>query len=231
MAPWRYIRLSARQRLGIAAVIVLLAAAALLILVTVRLRPIVVSMATARVSNTVNRVVVAAVDEAINRGEISYDALVTLEKDTAGRITALKSNMVEFNRLRSYITDDILSRLSDVSESELSIPLGSLTGSALLAGRGPRFRVKLQAVGSVTADFKNTFSAAGINQTKHRIVLDIRVRMSILLPGFTTSTEVSNELSVAETVIVGGVPGTYTYFSTLPEELTEYAEEYIFNNG
>jgi len=89
----------------------------------------------------------------------------------------------------------------------------------------------MQAVGSTTAKLRNAFTAAGINQTKHQILLDVTVQMSILLPGFRTSTQVSNEITVAETIIIGSVPDTYTYFSTTPEETEQYAEDYILNNG
>ena len=102
---------------------------------------------------------------------------------------------------------------------------------ALLAGRGPSLFVRMQAVGSASATFRNQFTSAGINQTRHQIFLDVDVYMSILLPGLTTSTKVSNEVAVAETVIVGGVPDNYTYFSTMPDEISQYAEDYILNNG
>ena len=133
--------------------------------------------------------------------------------------------------MQGRIADEILRRLSEISTSELTIPLGTLTGSALLAGRGPCLHVRMQAVGSANAVFRNQFTAAGINQTRHQIFLDVDVYMSILLPGMTTSTKVSNEIVVAETVIVGGVPETYTYFSTLPDDIGQYAEDYIMNNG
>ena len=109
--------------------------------------------------------------------------------------------------------------------------IGTLTGSPLLAGRGPCLHVRMQSVGTATARFDNQFSSSGINQTRHRIILDVDVHVSILLPGLTTYTKVSNEISVAETVIVGGVPETYTYFSTTPDEIENYADEYIINNG
>ena len=195
------------------------------------MKPIVTSMAEARVNNIVNRIVVASVNEAVDKGVINYDALVTLEKDGAGRITALRSNMGAVNRILSAIEDDILLRLGEASTSELSIPVGTLTGSALLSGRGPSIRVRMQAVGSVNARFRNDFSAAGINQTKHQILLQVDVHMGILLPGFTTSTRVGNEIAVAETVIVGGVPESYTYFSAGSDEIQDYAKEYVMNNG
>ena len=188
-------------------------------------------MATARVSNTVNRIVSAAVNEAVADGEIDYQNFVIFDKDDTGHITALRSNVAEVNRMQGRIADEILARLAEVSTSELEIPLGTLTGSALLAGRGPNLHVRMQAVGSASATFRNLFTAAGINQTRHQIFLDVDVYMSILLPGMKTSTKVSNEIAVAETVIVGGVPDTYTYFSTTPDETAQYAEDYIMNNG
>ena len=226
-----YLRLTGRQRAGIwltLLALALLAAAASLLW---HLKPAMTSMATARVSNTVNRIVSAAVNEAVADGEIDYQNFVIFDKDDTGHITALRSNVAEVNRMQGRIADEILARLAEVSTSELEIPLGTLTGSALLAGRGPNLHVRMQAVGSASATFRNQFTAAGINQTRHQIFLDVDVYMSILLPGMKTSTKVSNEIAVAETVIVGGVPDTYTYFSTTPDETAQYAEDYIMNNG
>ena len=231
MGRLRYIRLSGRQRLAIWSALIVLVLTTVVCMAVIHMEPILVSMATARVSNTVNRIVVEAVNDAIQGGEIDYGILVEFEKDAEGRVTALKSNMAAFNRLQSRIAEDILLRLSEVSTTTLAIPIGTLTGSSLLAGRGPALKVKMQSVGSTTASFRNTFGSAGINQTRHQILLDVQVNMSILLPGFRTSTKVNNEISVAETVIVGSVPENYTYFSTSPNEIDDYAEDYILNNG
>ena len=212
---------------------VLLAAVALaaLIFATLQLRPLLESLAVTRVSNAVNRIVSEAVDEAIETGNIRYDQLISFEKDNEGRITAIHSNMAACNRLQSEIMDLILTRIGEVSARELSIPIGSLTGSALLAGRGPRISVRMESVGSSSAWFENEFASAGINQTNHRSVLHIEVSVAILLPGFTTATRVSNAVTVAETVIVGSVPDTYTYFSTTPSTYDEDMKEYILNNS
>lgn len=203
----------------------------LVIFATSQLRPLLESLATTRVSNAVNRIVSEAVDEAIENGEISYEQLISFEKDNEGKITAVHSNMAACNRLQSQILDIILARIDQVSARELSIPIGTLSGSTLLAGRGPRISVRMESVGSSTANFENEFIAAGINQTKHQIVLNIDVYVSILLPGFTTVTQVSNAVTVAETVIVGSVPDTYTYFATTPGTYQDDARDYILNNG
>ena len=218
-----------RNLLGAFAFIIMAAALAAVIFATTQMRPILVSLATTRVSNMVNRIVSEAVDEAIESGNITYSDLITFEKDNDGRITAIYSNMAAFNRLQSKILDIILARIDQVSARELSIPVGSLTGSVLLAGRGPRISVRMESVGSSSANFENAFTTAGINQTKHQIVLNIDVTVSILLPGFSTATTVSNAVTVAETVIVGSVPDTYTYFSSNPESVVTDVKDYVLN--
>ncbi len=202
----------------------------LAIIGTSHLKTILGNLAVTRVSNMVNQVVTEAVSDAVDSGEIQYNALISLEKNASGGVAALVSNLAEFNRLQSSITRDILEGLGGMEEIELEIPAGTLSGSAFLAGRGPRLTVRTQTTGSCAARFENEFSQAGINQTTHRILLCVDVSMSILLPGFRTGTEVSNAFSVAETVIVGEVPDTYTYFdSGNPGE--EDAYEYAINNG
>lgn len=183
MERLRYLRLTGRQRVGIWLTLLVLALLAAAVSLLWHLKPVMTSMATARVSNLVNRIVSAAVNEAVENGDIDYQNFVIFEKDETGHITALRSNVAEVNRMQGQITDEILHRLSEVATSELEIPLGTLTGSALLAGRGPSLFVRMQAVGSASAAFRNRFTAAGINQTRHQIFLDVDVYMSILLPG------------------------------------------------
>lgn len=197
---------------------------------TVHLRGLLGNLAETAVSNMVGQVVTEAVSDTIANGDIRYERLISFEKDNNGDITALHSNMAEFNRLQAGITQEVLTRLGEVAERDLVIPLGTLTGSALLAGRGPSFTVRMQSVGSCSARFENRFSQAGINQTTHRIILCVEVNMSILLPGFQTSTQVNASFSVAETVIVGDVPESYTYFDS-GNPIEEDALEYTMNNG
>lgn len=226
----RAFRFSRRQKGFLAAFVLLSVLLALFLVANAQLRPILTSMASARVSNAVTRVVAEAVNETIYGDGVDYDRLISFEKDNEGRITAVKSNMAEFNRLQSAVVEDVLQKLSDVSTRELSIPVGSLTGSTLLAGRGPYIRVRMQSVGATSAHFENAFVSSGINQTRHQITLVVDVTVSILLPGFSTATKVSGRYAVAETVIVGSVPETYTYFSSA-DEMEDLASDYIMNNG
>lgn len=231
MRRLRYIRLSGKQKavawIAIALVLLFMGAA----LIVVRIRPMVTRLAESRATNRVNRIVAEAVSDAVASGQVDCSRLITFEKDRGGKVTALRSNMPEFNRLQTLISDAVLERLSEMSPVDLSIPLGTLTGSNLLAGRGPYIHVRTQSVGTATAKLRNALTAAGINQTKHQVLLDVEVYVTVLLPGFATSVQVNNELCVAETVIVGNVPETYTYFSTTEDKVEDYADEYIMNKG
>lgn len=207
-----------------------MAVMALALVASIHLKDLLGNLAVTRVSNTVGRIVTQAVEDTVQSGEIAYDRLISFQKDSQGRITALTSNMAEFNRLQAAITQDILARLGEMADTSLSIPVGTLTGTPLLAGRGPRFTVRMETVGSCSAHFENQFDQAGINQTTHRILLNVDVSVSILLPGFKTYTSFSHAFDLAETVIVGAVPDSYTYFDS-GNSSEEDAYEYAINNG
>ncbi len=208
-----------RKWIALCFCILLLAAAGWLLVA--QMQPLIARVAVTRVSNQVNRIISAAVSDAVTRGEVEYERLISFQTDNSGRITAISSNMAEFNRLQCLIDEEILARLSEVSTSTISIPVGTLSGVALLSGRGPSLDVRMQSVGSSVSRFENEFTAAGINQTKHRVVLYVDVGVSVLLPGFRTATQVSGAYVVAETVIVGSVPESYTYFSGTKEEIED----------
>jgi len=222
------------SRRALARVLLVLLFAAMVVLcvtVGIQMKRVLTQLATSRVTNTVTRVVNEAVNEAIDSGEIQYENLISFEKDNDGKITAVKSNMPEFNRLQSKILDLILQRISEVNTNDLSIPLGTLTNNSLLAGRGPLITIRMQSVGSSTAYLENRFTSAGINQTKHQILLDVDVYVAILLPGFRTTTKVSNVFTVAETVIVGSVPNSYTYFNSSSQSVEDDARDYVINGN
>ena len=206
--------------------VVLLGALALGAVAMAQLKPIMNSMATAQVSNVVHRAVAEAVTETLSGGQYDYTDLISLEKDNAGQITAVTSNMVQCNRLQIEVAKNVMKKVGSVTGSELAIPVGSLTGIALLAGRGPELHVRILSVGAPETAFENRFTDAGINQTKHQVVLHVSVLVSILMPGYTTSTAVDSSLAVAETVIVGAVPETYTYFQS---GSVDDAREYVTN--
>jgi len=173
------------------------------------LRPIMTQMARVQVDQLASRVINQAIVGRITDEGITYNTLVHFEKDVNGQITALNTDIISINRLRADITEEVLRSLEAADTSRLSIPAGNLINSDILGGRGPRIPLKIVPLGTVSSNFSNQFSAAGINQTRHQIMMDITVEITILLPGYRVGTQVGTQVSIAETVIVGAVPDSY----------------------
>ena len=140
---------------------------------------------------------------------INYNDLITIVRDNNGNITMVKANVIAINKISAELTIDIQEELQKESQSAIYIPLGSIFGNQILSNVGPRIRIKINPTGVVTTDFKSQFEMAGINQTIHRIYLYTVCKVNIVTPLKTISNEVSNEVMVAEAVIVGPVPDSY----------------------
>ena len=139
----------------------------------------------------------------------TYDELFTIEKDKDGNITMIKSNMIQINEIISDVAVKIQNSINERGKENIEITIGSFTGSKLLSGRGPGIPIKISSIGNVETDLRSEFSAQGINQTLHRVYLQVDCEVSILTPYNTISEKVSNQVLLIENVIVGKIPNTY----------------------
>lgn len=170
-----------------------------------RLHPILTESARTQVSNYIT----SAIDNEVSEQAIRYSDLVTLERTEAGDIVALTSNMAQANVLRAQLLETTLSALNGLKDMDFEVPLGTVYDWDILSGRGPTVKLRVLYTGTATAEFENSFSDAGINQTCHQIRFRINTDISILLPGRQYRTNVETSVCVAETIIVGKVPETY----------------------
>ena len=152
----------------------------------------------------------SAVCRRMSDERIRYNDMIAFEKNEEGQITALSADMTKMNDLKSRLDLDVLENLSKDSRTEFSLPLGSLTNSVFLMGKGPSFRFHFVPTGDIATDFRSDFSSGGINQTCHRIYLDVTVGITVLMPFHCCSEEVTTSVCIAETVIVGAVPDAFT---------------------
>ena len=178
-----------------------------------RIDPLVSELARAKVADLASDLITQAINDQISSGNVQYQALVTLERDYSGNITALTANMQEMNRLKTQLLSTMDASAQSLAREKISVPLGNITGIQLLSGRGPDIPIKIIAISSSDAVFRGEFEDAGINQTIHRIMMDVSLELVILLPNGTESERVTTDVCVAETVLLGDVPGSYTYFS------------------
>lgn len=180
-----------------------------IVLFRVRFNDAIRALAQTQVTNTTSDLINDAIDRQIEDGTIQYDRMVYFEKDLDGRITALKTNMSEVNRLKTNILNLINDEILALSTDDLGVPLGNLFLPEVLSGRGPEIPVQILSIRNSDASFSSNFTQAGINQTLQQINMQVCVDVTVLVLGQTDSFTVSSQVIVAETIIVGDVPNTY----------------------
>ena len=190
-------------------VVILLVLCLAFLMLRSRYRDVIRDLAQTQVKNTTSDLTNDAIAKQIAAGVIQYDRIVYFEKDLDGRITALKTNMSEVNRLKTDILNIINDEILALDTSDIGIPLGSLFLPELLSGKGPCIPVHILSIRNSDATFSSKFSQAGINQTLHQLTMLVSVDVSVLVMGQTAGFTVTTEVVVAETVIVGDVPSTY----------------------
>ena len=197
------------RRLLFKMLIVILVLAVGFIVLRGKYRDVVRELAQTQVKNSTSDLTNDAIAKQIANGNIAYDRLVFFEKDLDGRITALKTNMSEVNRLKTDILNIINDEILALDTSDIGIPLGSLFLPELLSGKGPAIPVHILSIRNSDAAFVSHFEQAGINQTLHKLTMVVSIDVSVLALAETTSFTMESEVVVAETVIVGDVPQTY----------------------
>lgn len=141
--------------------------------------------------------------------EHSYAQLFTIEKDNNGNVVMIKANVVPINEIISDVANKIQEQIDQRGREDVEIALGSFTGFKLLAGRGPGIKIRISSIGNVETDLRSEFTSQGINQTLHRVYLQVKCRVSILTPFNDIEQEITNQVLLAENVIVGNLPSTY----------------------
>lgn len=172
-------------------------------------RPVIRSLAETQVKNATSDLTNDAIAKQIAAGNIAYDRIVYFEKDLNGRITALKTNIGEINRLKTDILNIINDEILALDTSDIGIPLGSLLLPEFFSGKGPVIPVRILSIRNSDAVFASDFSQSGINQTLHRLNMQVSIDVAVLVLGQASSFTVTSEVVVAETVIVGEVPDTF----------------------
>ena len=141
--------------------------------------------------------------------EHTYDEIFTIEKDKNGNIAMIKSNVIPINEIISDVAVKIQEELEKREDDNIQIPLGSITGFKLLAGTGPNINIKIIPAGSVETDLRSEFVEQGINQTLHRVYLQVDCQVTIVTPYNEISKKISNQVLLIENVIIGNIPSTY----------------------
>ena len=174
------------------------------------LTAVVLSLAQAQARAMAVQTLNEAAAELLSSGNVTYDILMHVTMDEGGQVRLIQANTPEMNRLASKVSLLAQGRLKNQRDQVVGIPLGSALGMTIFAGAGPKIQVRILPVGSVHAEFHTDFQTAGINQTRHRVSLALTAQVQLVIPTGAKTVEVTTQVAMAESIIVGEVPETFT---------------------
>ena len=170
--------------------------------------PIIKTYSTAEVNALIEKAINLSVSNVINR-TLSYDALIDIHYTNNGDILSFSANQYEINSITREIVKEAQYQLSNLARDSLGLNIGTMSGIPFLIGRGPKINLKLLPIGAVSGEFDSEFSSVGINMTKHTLFLHIKTHASIVLPIKSFEIYSTNQVLLAESIIVGKVPEVY----------------------
>lgn len=209
-------------RLFICALIVLGLAAGVML----RFRPVFLEYAANLCEDSALQEINTVLQDKIYDDRETYENLVVLERDDGNHVTALKTDVIAIGQIKAALVNSLFERLEDLEQTTVEVPLGSVFAPSLFSGMGPKADVGLVALPQVSAEFVSAFSSAGINQTRHNILIEVRAGFRILTPFGVTYKEVKTSYPVTDTVIVGTVPEQYTYIDDTRDGLLGKINDY-----
>ncbi len=174
-----------------------------------KMTPLINTLALTKAQNLTTLIINNTVSEMLSADNNSFTDLMKIEYDENGKISSLSADSIKMNRLKSMISVSITDAIGQIEESSISIALGTLTGNAFLRGRGPQIELNVHISCSCTIEVRNTFEYSGINQTMHKVFLDVTANVYVLSVGENLTSQVFTSIPVAETVIIGQIPEIY----------------------
>lgn len=173
------------------------------------LRPQLLAFTEAQVRNRLNQLSSQVVSQVMQDQSLTYSELVVLRTGQGGEVSTMSVDSQKLNLLRAQVMEQITEQILALDTTDLGIPLGLLTGIDILSAAGPKLPVRVTSVASATGLFRDEFTNAGINQTLHRIVLDVTITARLLLPVGITETAITIPVYITEAIVIGQVPQTY----------------------
>lgn len=137
-----------------------------------------------------------------------YDDIIKIEKDSDGNITMVRSDTVKQNYLAAKVVLSCDKRLTEIGELGTKVPLGYITNNIFFYQTGPNITVKMKQVGNINTSYESLFESAGINQTRHKIYLNVNTKLRVIVPFNSKDVDISCQIPISETIIVGKIPET-----------------------
>lgn len=207
---------SVRQKVGICVSVILILFIGVLLYIEYIVNPIILQTSEAKVNALAQKAVGSAIYEVISDSDV-YNDLITIYKDNNGNITMISTNSVQMNVLARKLSRLAQQNLDEIGSLGIQIAIGTFSGMPILSGRGPSVNVSVTPIGAMSTKFESEFIEAGVNQTLHKIYVNLSASVSIVLPTSNLKIKTSTQVLMCESIIVGQVPEAYLNSHSLDE--------------
>lgn len=174
------------------------------------INPIIVTSSQSKVFALSQDAINTAVFDVIKDATI-YDSLVNIIRNDVGDIVLITSNAIQINSLSRQIVENAQKKLEQLGQKGVNIPFGTFTGLPIFVGLGPNVNIKLIPIGAINCTFTSQFVSAGINQTNHKIYLEVNSKINMILPTASKQLQTSTQMLISENIIIGKIPETYLF--------------------
>ncbi|WP_279222060.1 sporulation protein YunB [Clostridium rectalis] len=140
--------------------------------------------------------------------EFNYEDVINIEKDEEGNVAMIKADTLKMNKIACDVALEAQEELKKLGTIGIKIPMGYIFKNNILAYFGPNITVKMQPIGYIETKYESNFEGAGINQTRHKIYVQVISNMKIIIPLKNTDIKLKSEMPISETIIVGKIPNT-----------------------
>ena len=202
--------------MGICVSVILILFIGVLLYIEYIVNPIILQTSEAKVNALAQKAVGSAIDEVISDSDV-YNDLITIYKDNNGNITMISTNSVQMNVLARRLSRLAQQNLDEIGSLGIQIAIGTFSGMPILSGRGPSVNVSVTPIGAMSTKFESEFIEAGVNQTLHKIYVNLSASVSIVLPTSNLKIKTSTQVLMCESIIVGQVPEAYLNSHSLDE--------------
>ena len=175
-----------------------------------RLRPMICPIAVAEAKSIATMSINTAVNQELSVAEIGYDDLITLEMDAENRVTALKANTLEINKLRASLTVAIQSKVDQIQDSIVEIPWARSSttnfspASVRISGSSSRRSGLWRRISQIPSPPPESTRPATRSSSP------VSATIAIVMPAATEYAQVETSIVLGESVLVGKVPQNYT---------------------
>ena len=182
---------------------------ALLIMAEIRISNIRKELVNYSARNAASAAATAGIEKSLDTDKVRYADLIKFGRDKNGNLVSVTTDAYYLNKIGNNIGDEIDKRINQMKSYVIKIPFSVLFSEQLINGRGPKIPMIFVMTGITTTDFENEFTAAGVNQTHHRIMMNITVNTYVIHSGNVTVVPYKTNVCIAESIVVGITPQTF----------------------